>query len=267
MDVPVLIEPDQPDGFEIDWDGVPGIEERVAAGDPALADPAGARRRVFDALEAAGLTGPAGGDLPQGVAQVVDAGEAARAQATPDRSEEALERAAREPAPPGSRRAVVRIATCTATVADGQDAGMSWRRAWGKRKAVLSVTIPGRPPYAVLDPELDIPRTRGDVSGAGIPALVSIEDPSAVEVLWGELAPVMDQVSQRVSDAMQGVGAQIQAEQAAQQQMLQASGIQQQMADSAQRVLQAITDPAQRQAMIAQYRAAGVEIDEDELAP
>ena len=50
MEVQVALHPSRPDHVEIDWTTVPAIEARVAAGDPALADPIGARRRVAHAL-------------------------------------------------------------------------------------------------------------------------------------------------------------------------------------------------------------------------
>ena len=53
MEVPVKIDPARPEEFEIDWAGVPSIEERVAANDPVLADPRGARRRVTEAKRTA----------------------------------------------------------------------------------------------------------------------------------------------------------------------------------------------------------------------
>ena len=83
MEVPVNIDPARPDEFEIDWAGVPSIEERVAANDPALADPRGARRRVKDALEHVGVAGPKHlGPLPDGIGDVLArADEAKRPQA------------------------------------------------------------------------------------------------------------------------------------------------------------------------------------------
>lgn len=43
--------------------------------------------------------------------------------------------------------------------------------------------------------------------------------------------------------------------------------VQAMMAQNAKRALQMFQDPAQRKTMIAQYRAAGIEIDEEDLAP
>jgi hypothetical protein len=276
MEVPVVIDPAQPDRFEIDWDAIPSIEDRVAANDPTLADPAAARAKAVSALRAAGLAGPDPAALPAGIAEVVAAGDEARKGATPDRFEEAMEQAARTPAPSGKTRAVVRIATSTATLnqpgmADAETGagagGRTTRDISGKRKAVLSVNVPGRAPYAVLDPELDIPKLHADVADAGIPALVSAGDPNEVEVLWDELPPVMEQVGQRITDALQGVSASMEAEQTAHRQLMEGMGIQQQMAASAKQVLAAITDPGQRRMMIEQYRAMGIEVDEEDLAP
>src|SRR4029077_5865957 len=53
MEVPVLLDPDKPERFEVQWDRVPSMEARAAANDPALADPIAARRRVASVL---GLT-------------------------------------------------------------------------------------------------------------------------------------------------------------------------------------------------------------------
>lgn len=43
MEIPVRVDPEKPGGFEIEWDAIPSMEERVAANDPTLADPIGAR--------------------------------------------------------------------------------------------------------------------------------------------------------------------------------------------------------------------------------
>src|SRR5205807_5293834 len=53
MDVEVTFDPNHADRFEIDWGSVPSMEARAASGEPALADPVAARRRVAPVL---GLT-------------------------------------------------------------------------------------------------------------------------------------------------------------------------------------------------------------------
>lgn len=50
MEIPVFIDPARPDAFDVDWDAIPSMEERAAANDPALADPVGAAQRVAQAL-------------------------------------------------------------------------------------------------------------------------------------------------------------------------------------------------------------------------
>ena len=262
MEIPVKIDPARPSEFEIDWAGVPSIEERVAANDPVLADPRAARRSVTEALEAVGVAGPS------------------YQAAMPDRFEEHLERAAREPAPPGKRRAVAVISAITASVRqrNPDGAGGSDLTTSGKRKTVLSVTVPGKPPYAVLMPKLKHPRGRADVAHAGLPALVSETDPNDVEILWDELAPVMDQVGQRISDSLAASNAQAaELEQGIVDQVQQAIAkgpppampqrnvAQDMMAQSAKQALRLVQDPKMRKMMIEQYRAAGIEIDDDAL--
>lgn len=56
-EVPIEIDPERPEDFEIVWEGVPSISERAAANDPALADPVSAHRQILAALVAAGVAG------------------------------------------------------------------------------------------------------------------------------------------------------------------------------------------------------------------
>jgi hypothetical protein len=56
MEVPVTLGADG-EPFEVDWDANPTMEERVAAADPALIDPVGARNTVNAALAMAGVPG------------------------------------------------------------------------------------------------------------------------------------------------------------------------------------------------------------------
>jgi hypothetical protein len=53
MEIPIRVDPEKPGGFEIEWDAIPSMEERVAANDPTLADPIGAHQRAQEALLAA----------------------------------------------------------------------------------------------------------------------------------------------------------------------------------------------------------------------
>jgi hypothetical protein len=267
MEVPLEIDPARPDEFEIDWAAIPPIEQRAAANDPTLADPGAAEAKAIAALRSSGLAGLDPAALPAGMSEVVAGVQQAQAGATPDRFAEAMNNAARAEAPPGQTRAVVLIATSTASLRFfGQDASRWELVSHGRRKAVLAVNIPGRAPYASYQPEFERPEGQRDLIDAGLPALVSASDPHDIEVLWEEQASLGDQLSQRLSDSFQSAAAGMQAEQQFMQGAL-GGDVQQQMADSAMRVLQAITDPAQRQMMINQYRAAGIEIDESQLGP
>jgi hypothetical protein len=269
MEVPVTIDPDKPDRFEVDWDAVPDIEDRVAANDPTLADPAGARRKVAGALESA--------DLPV----------TGRAAAAPAQLEEAVEKAAREPAPPGKVRAVVLIVTIRGHVDPKHKRETSIQ---GKSPAVLAVNVPGKPPYAVYAGRFKVPRGRWDVAGTGYPALVSADEPTDVEVLWDELAPLEGQIGDRISQGLQAAQAGLSAEVAMGQRVMDAlqpaeegqqpampastgaaaealGPMRDMMIANAQRALQMVQDPAQREMLIKQYRAAGIPIDEGNETP
>ncbi len=123
MEIPVSLDSSRPERFEIEWEAIPSIEERVAANDPTLADPAGTQRRIAAALESAGVSGPAAGPARRGMTGGV--GVSPRGNAA-DRLEAAVKDAARKPAPPGKQRAVVVVATVTtsgdSSGGDGLDA-------------------------------------------------------------------------------------------------------------------------------------------------
>jgi hypothetical protein len=294
MEVPVTIDPAQPDGFEVDWEAIPPIEERAAANDPTLADPAGARRKALEALESAGVWGPDMSAAPGGMGELAARSQEAQKAATPDRFAEAMEKAAQEPAPAGKVRAVVRISTIRPKITGGSGpdgSGPSSITTSGKCNAVLSVNVPGQAPYAVYEKKFDSPGDRGDVTGAGLPAVVSSSDPDDVEVLWKELPSLQDAIGQRIADKMQGLQAGMQEETAMQQQMAdaikqagaappagsapgaaQAMGqlnpqMKAIMAQNAKRALQFVQDPAQRKMLVDQYRRAGIVIDEDDESP
>jgi hypothetical protein len=109
MEIPVSIDPAKPERFEIDWDAIPSIEQRVAANDPTLADPSATQRKIAAALESASVSGPAQGMARRGMA----GGGATGTGPTADHLDEAIQKAAKEPAPPGKQRAVVVIAAIT----------------------------------------------------------------------------------------------------------------------------------------------------------
>jgi hypothetical protein len=177
MEIPVEIDPEKPGNFEIDWDAIPSMEERVAANDPTLADPISAQQKAREALFGAGGEAASPGHL------------------TPDQLKQAMDYAAEQPAPAGKKRAIVIVAAITATVTSRfQGIGGNWEgttssgsklSSKGKRPAVLSVNVPGEAPYALFQPKFK--RPRGFSGASGVPALVSSSDPTDVEVLWDEL--------------------------------------------------------------------------------
>ena len=61
----------------------------------------------------------------------------------------------------------------------------------GRRKAVLSVNVPGQAPYALLERRFKRPR---GMAGLIVPALVSSSDPTDVEVLWDEFSSMPHQL-------------------------------------------------------------------------
>lgn len=171
MEIPVRVDPEKPGGFEIEWAAIPTMEERVAADDPTLVDPLGAQIRARAALLAANgaAASPRDGML--------------------ERFEKAMQYAAEQPAPAGKTRAIVHVAAITATVRTAEystEHQISKKQvSTGRRKAVLSVNVPGRPPYALFQRRFKRPR---GMAGLIVPALVSSSDPTDVEVLWDELA-------------------------------------------------------------------------------
>lgn len=224
MEVPVELDPHAPDQLEVDWGAIPSIEERVAANDRVLVDPRSAQRRVAEAMQSAGLAGPNAAALSD------------------DRFQEALDRAAGQPASDGKMRALAVIVT--QKIGDVAPHHDSDPPLW--TKAVLAVHVPGREPYAVFKKHLHIPHGRWDVAGAGIPALVSEKDPNDVELLWREMPSVWSQVAQRMSDEMQTASVSIESAKVI----------------SANAALQAVQDPAQRAYLASQYRAQNVAFDE-----
>jgi hypothetical protein len=169
MEIPVTLDPQQPRGFEIDWHAIPSIEERAAANDPTLADPIAAQKRAREALLAA--SGAGGGP----------------ADTTPERFRQAMQYAAEQPAVAGKTRAIVHVAAITSTVHSLESSSghttSKKQVSTGNRKAVLSVTVPGPAPYALFRRKFKRPL---GLTGLIVPALVSLSDPTDVEVLWDE---------------------------------------------------------------------------------
>lgn len=268
MHVEVLVSPDRTN-FDVDWGTVATIEERVAANDATLADPAGAAREVAHALGYTRAdTGTAGAE----------------------HFEAALQEAARQASPPGKVRAVVTVVAMRGAMggASGPDLIGSSEVSFQLRSAaVVSVNVPGRAAYAVYLRKFRFPRkSRTDYTGAGYPALVSESDPNDVEVLWDEVPSVQSQLSDRIASSM----ALAESRRAAMTEQWQAAldqagadaaggGMSPEFgaafagamspemrkfaAESARRALQYVQDPGMRKTLIEQYRAAGIEIPED----
>jgi hypothetical protein len=291
MTIPVILDPARPASFEIVWEDIPSIQDRVAAIDPVLADPRGARahaneviQRVTSAVNLAGL--------PPEVRTVVSQ------YNTPapgvDRFAAAVEDARNGPAPQGRVSAAVLVATSTATSKTAQggdeDSNDKYRTTEGKHDVVLAVTVPGREPYPVFVSDFRRPRGRHDLFSAGLAATVSEVDPNDIEVLWDEVASDQSQLDAKVAEEMHGVTDTMQqtiaaAQQAMAQQLQQpvptastpgqpvqpgfaaTPGLSPQMRDmmmqNAQMALRTVTDPGMRAMLIQQYRLAGIPIDEE----
>jgi len=274
MHLAVWLDPSSPEQFEIAWDELPGIEDRVARGDPALADPIRARTATLRALEDAGV--PVGSDArAAGLVAQAAALQSGAGVWSPEGFDSALAEAARLPAPDGKERALVVIATSLATLRtqdDGRGSSMNWYHdIHGKHDAVLAVYVPGRAPYALSKHKFKHKRGRGMPRGGGLPALVSLGDPADVEVLWDELPSLKEQNRQTVAaayelrdaqlaQAMQPWGAAAPPAPGGVPQM--GGDAQSMMAQNARAALAAVQDPAMRQMLIAQYRAMGIQIDD-----
>jgi hypothetical protein len=286
MDVRVTFDPGRQDAFEIDWDSVPSMEARAAANDAALADPIAARRRVAHAL---GMT------------------KADTGTARTERFERAVEEARSRSAPPGRVRAVALIATIRGRrriVGDADNVATHDAVTYARKSAaVLSVTVPGRGPYAVYVPAFKCEVDLLEPMWMPLPALVSTIDRADVEILWDEVPSHQAQLADRISGSLatkqarsfaadplgaaqaaaasaSGAGADplgaaraaaapgaaadpLAAAQAAAAPAAMASQMQALAAENAKRALQYVSDPSMRKMLIDQYRAAGIEIDQD----
>lgn len=237
MSVPVSFDADDPDGFAVDWQQVPSMEERAAANDPALADPITARRKAAHAL---GLT-------------AADTG-----RSRTERCERAVEQAARQPATAGRLRAVSLIATIrghrkiTGSDADGSGPTHDTITYQRPSAAVLSVHVPGRDPYAVYAPGFKCEIDLIEPTWMPLPSLVALGDPDDIEILWEEVPDHEAQIADRIRGSR-----------AVQQAQTGPPQMQQLAADSARRALQYVQEPKMRKLLIDQYRAAGIDIGED----
>jgi hypothetical protein len=179
------------------------------------------------------------------------------------------------------------VATVAATLTDDPNRGARERVTSGKREAVLAVNIPGRAPYAVFERKYKRPRDKAQITGSGVPAMVSATDPNDIEILWDELPSAESQIGQRISDRLHVAEAGMAAQAGIAQQMTEAAkqaaanppaqaptpgamppgavgtDMKAMLAQNAKASLSMIKNPKQRKQMIEQYRRAGIEIEDD----
>lgn len=254
MSVPVIVNPSEPNGYVIDWASVPSIRDRVASGESSLVDPIGARLKVWDALAAAGFHEP---DLDQVAPQSLQMEMTAmRAQlaAEPDAFARQLSGLAGLAAPADCERALVQIATTTARWDSRRDTEMRFRDIHGLHTAVLSVTVPGRAPYAVLVENFDHQERQWDDNNPGLPAIVSTTDPTSVRVLWEELA----KPGQPLPAAAPATAAAPQPTSG----FVPTGDAKSLMAANAKAMIERMP-PASRPAMIGYYKTMGIDLDSD----
>lgn len=181
MQVPIAVDEDDPEHFDVDWDSIPTIEQRVAAQDPTLVDPRSAHSATLEAISTATVRGPA-------------ALEEAHQWGQPDHTDgfdTAMSGASSQPASDGKARAVILVATMRVYVFDNDTGDYDRERAWPMSRhgaeAVLSVNVPGRAPYAVLEPALKFPRSKPSTHPWCLPASVSLADDHDIEIVWDEV--------------------------------------------------------------------------------
>jgi hypothetical protein len=206
--------------FEVDWDSVATIRDRVAAGDPVLVDPRGARQAALDARRAARV---GFGDRPGDVASRVDQpalGAPMTGALSPhphlDSStwsaacDRALQAAASIPASGGTRGVVVLVAMRivlrsighhldgTPAASEHGDAGAGPERSMRGNEAVFAVHLPGRAPRALFVEHFQSPRDKRVTTEPALypwlPAIVA-DDESGFEVVWDEVGDTMEQVA------------------------------------------------------------------------
>src|SRR4051812_9227979 len=301
MQLPIAIDPAAPENFEIRWEQVPSIEQRAAAGDPTLADPLGTKKRTMQALIASGAARGAQAALQEAQNKpvaftkgAVDSPELRAAfieaqmmdvqlggwDAVLGQFNQMVQDAAQAPPPAGKVRAVAVEATSAATLkvqADNDGHGarhMSFER-HGKHDRVLAINAPGQSPYAVFKKDFDIPSGKAGTLHGGMPALVSVADPTDVEIPWDQMMSSRKATREAKAAARQRNADPMSAAMAQAEQWRQQHGVvapptsgspldwQAVAAQNAKATLARVTDPKMRATMIAQYRAAGVQIDED----
>ena len=198
------------------------IQERVIANDPTLADPRAARRRTHQLQHGAASAAPAPKGLLSkfeqplfGVGQNTIAPSSGFSTDTDSWSaayDEALEQAKTLPAPAGMQRAVVVITAMRMVFRNtghhldgtpdllGDSNQSSFEAAVTGNEVVLAVAVPGQSPYAVFQSGFKAPHgkpvTRTPNLYPWLPALVSVSDRNAVEIVWDEVVDEMGKVAE-----------------------------------------------------------------------
>jgi hypothetical protein len=283
MTIPVMFDPANPSGFDIDWAAVPSIQDLAAANDPCLTDPIGTRKKASEAiLRASGAI--TASQLPAALRDTATQF-ASPAPSSGDHLAESLAKAKAAAAPDGKQNAVVLIATTAGTLrVDSATEEVSSR---DKHDAVLSVNVPGQPAYAVFVHDLKQPIDGADTAEGGFPALVSLGDANDVEVLWDDAPSMSSQITGDENSGMQEMASMEQKMAAARGGMAAAMQpgaappfdfgppppiptgsqvnpmVQAAMAQNAQMMLNMTTDPAQRATLVQQYRLAGIPLPDE----
>lgn len=235
--VTIDVDPDKLDRvkpFEIDFDQVPTIEQLVAANDAVVADPRAARAAALAAAKAA----PTPADAPSGVISRVSSqawiGTNPAASYVPRPSldtsswfedfDRELAAAPSKPAAPGKTRAVAILTAIRMEMRsiehnlDGSPAvdreNPGPQRSIRGNDTVLTVSVPGGSPYAVLIRHFKSPRSKpvnlDPTLYPWLPVEVSLTDPNDVQVVWDEVPERMAKVGQLMQEQVDARAAQIQ---------------------------------------------------------
>lgn len=191
----------QVQAFTVDWASVAPIRDRVAAGDPALADPRAARVAAATARTAAA---PSPSPAPVGVRNSRSApcsGPILEVASWSAACDDAISRTGATG--DGTVRAVAIISAMRMLFSDLTHDGQGrpnpqldremlfyWRKRAGN-ETVLSINIAGRPPYAVFVPDFDAPAEKPATIAPWLypwlPVLISSS--GAIDVRWDEVPP------------------------------------------------------------------------------
>jgi hypothetical protein len=184
--------------FTVDWASVAPIRDRVAAGDPALVDPRGARAAAVAARTAAAPPQPASTGSKRSTPCSGPVLEVASWSAACD---DAISRTGATVN--GKVRAVAIVSAMRMLFSDLTHDGQGrpnpqldremlfyWRKRAGN-ETVLSINIAGRSPYAVFVPDFDSPADKPATIAPWLyPWLPVVVAPSGtVDVLWDEVPP------------------------------------------------------------------------------